>query len=484
LTQTQRRRSFKTILLVSLGGLTFLLLFSSAFFQPASQAAAVPAAAFFSHLGWMLIFAAFSGIGPLWGLATTAYWCLLVELVGLSWRNPFLMILPLETALLAWVIHRGTQRWEGILREDQTRVGRIQEELNALEEQNRHFLEIGGAGRERLKRYQGLRWLANRLSLVLPMEELVETLSAAAGDLIQAADRVLLYLVDEWGLHLELQKVWRRGGLEPIKAKQGDTFDLWVMKHGQALLVEEVGRDFRFPETAGANLGRPLGAVLGVPLATEHRVLGVLRLESERKKGLTLEDLRLAGIVGDLAALAVENSTLYSQMAHLAMTDDLTGLLVKTHFLKRLEEAVGTARQRGEPVTVLLIDIDHFKGYNDRFGHSAGDKLLRQLGRLLTGAMRPGETAARFGGEEFSCVLPGVPPERGFHRAEEIRIKMEAAPVALRRAMTRATLSAGVASFPRDGLDLDAVLKAADRRLYRSKQMGRNRVCADDEGKA
>lgn len=409
----------------------------------------------------------------------TVYWSLLVGWVGLSWRNPFLMVLALETVGLSWVIYRGTQCWEGILREDQTRVGRIQEEINALEAQNCHGLEIREAGRERLKRYQSLRWLANRMSLVLSMEELVETISSATGELIQTVDRVLLYGVDQPGLHLELRKVWRRSGLEPIKAKRGDAFDLWVMKHGQSLLVEEVGKDFRFPEAAGAGLGRPLGSVLGVPLVTEHRVLGVLRLESDRKQGLTPEDLRLASIMGDLAALAVENSTLYSQMAHLAMTDDLTELLVKAHFLKRLEEAIGAARKRGEPVTVLLIDIDHFKGYNDRFGHSAGDKLLRQVGRLLTGAMHPGEGAARFGGEEFSCLLAGASLETGFRRAEEIRIKMEATPVELRREMTRATLSVGVASFPQDGLDRDAVLKAADRRLYRSKQLGRNQVCAD-----
>lgn len=430
-----------------------------------------------AHAGLVLIFAAF-WVGPLWGLAVVCGGSLAVFLAGLSSREVFLILFPLESLLFGAAVHRGIEQWNGVLRENGIRVGRLEEEANSLSDRRAHLQQLQESAQLRLERYQKLRQLANRLALVLPLDALVQILADSAADLVPQADRVLLYGVNPEGLHLELKRVWRREGSEPIRAKRGDRFDHWVLKHGQPLLVEQAGNDFRFSDSAGEPEDRPLGSVLAVPLATENRLLGVLRLESAVPGRLGSDDLRMCGIVGDLAALAIDNSHLYGQMAHLAMTDDLTGLLVKDYFLKRLEEEVVAARRTGSPLAVLLIDIDHFKGYNDSFGHSAGDKLLRQIGQILVQQMNAGDLAARFGGEEFVCLLRQCGVAAALHRAEAIRVRVESTPIELRRALAHSTVSVGVAGFPEDGLEPTELLKTADRRLYQGKKAGRNRVCA------
>ena len=418
-----------------------------------------------------------TSLGPVWGLGTVCGWALWTFLIGLTSRDFFLILLPAECLLFAAVVYRGVERWRAVLRENLLRVERLEEEANSLTQEEKRLRDLAEAGEERLQRYQKLRQLANRLALVLPLEELLEALTVSTGPLVPSADLILLYLVNPEGLHLELRKVWRRIGTATVKAKRGDLFDHWVMKQGQALLVEQVGHDFRFAEASVDLDGRSLGSVLAVPLATKNQLLGVLRFESPRSHGLSTDDLRMAGIVGDMAALAIENGNLYGQMAHLAMTDDLTGLLVKEYFMKRLEDEITAARREAKALSVLLIDIDHFKVYNDSFGHSAGDKLLRQIGQTLSHLTNSGNLAGRFGGEEFVCLLCHCGLETAIRRAEGIRARIEATPVELRRTLAHATVSLGVATFPQDGLTSIELLRAADRRLYLSKQGGRNRVC-------
>ena len=362
-------------------------------------------------------------------------------------------------------------------RESTLRVDRLSEGLNTLMEELKKLQETETATSQRLKRYQQLRQVANAFNLSLPLEELMDCIVRASGDLVQAADHVLLYLVDPGSLHLELKKVWHRGGTVTIKAKRGDAFDEWVLRQGQPLLVEETAHDFRFPEMTPERLGRSLGSILAVPLVTEHSLLGVLRLESGISSALGSDDLRLIRILGDLASLGIENSTLYSRMEELAVTDDLTGLALRNYFEQRLAEEISRSTKSGSTASILLIDIDRFKVYNDSFGHSAGDKLLRQIAGVLLQLRRPGDVAARFGGEEFVCIYPGLGKDEAVRRAEQVRLRVETTSIELRRAVTRITVSIGVATFPEDGTTVVALLAQADHRLYRAKDAGRNQVC-------
>ena len=427
---------------------------------------------FFPVIVWAWVWA-----GPLWGMGSLVGACLLFGIVALACRESHLFWISIELAFLGFVLHAWRVRWQGALTGASLLEERCEEEINTLEGDLKVLKENQVGFQSRLERYQQLRQIANAFNASLPLEELLQRIVLATGEVIESGDRVLLYLVSPKELTLELKSVWRRREAVTIKAKTGDPFDFWVMRQAQPLLVQEPEHDFRFPEVASKELGRPLGSLLAIPLLSEHRVLGVLRVESIQPHGLGPEELRLSRIVGDLASLGIENSRLYNRMAELAITDDLTGLAVRRYFEKRLSEELARSKGLQMPVAVLLIDIDRFKDYNDTFGHSAGDKLLKHLAFLLIQTRRMGEVAARFGGEEFVCLLPGVDPEGAARWAEAIRLKMEQSQIELRRSLMRTTVSIGVATFPQDGATAESLLRVADERLYRAKSLGRNQVC-------
>ena len=415
------------------------------------------------------------GVG--WAAGATLYAGLLSVFVGLSCRQSLLLWLPLEWIVAGLLLNAVLKYWQGTLAVCGVNEEGLQEEINALEAELPHLEENLAALRERLERYKQLRRIANVFSISLSFDDLLQKIVQLTGQVVEKGTLALLYLVNPKTLTLELKSVWRKGLEPPIKAKTGDPFDLWVMRQAQPLLVEEPAQDFRFAQIQVKNCGRSLGALVAAPLISESRFLGVLRVESNSPRGLGQEELRLVRIIADLASLGIENSLLFSRMAELAMTDDLTGLGVKSYFQKRFSEELSRAKALDVPVSILLIDIDRFKEYNDTFGHSAGDKLLKHLAQLLALSRRPGDLIARFGGEEFVCLFPGMNPVEAAQRAERLRLQIEAAQMEVRRAIMKTTVSIGVASFPQDGGSVEDVLRAADQRLYRAKNAGRNQVC-------
>ena len=401
-----------------------------------------------------------------------------MAIVALMSRRYLLFWMVPEYILFAALTHGGLKRWRDLLQTDLIDQERLEEETNTLQNELRHLAEAEAGLQDRLTRYQQLRQVTNTFSATLPLGDLIQQIVSATGELLEKADLVLLYLVEPKTLTLELKAVWRRQGSIPVKAKVGDPFDHWVMRQAQPLLIQEPTHDFRFSQLPLEELGRPLGALVAVPLVSEDRFLGVLRAESSSAHDLGPEDLRLARIIGDLASLGIENSHLYSRMSELAITDDLTGLSVKIYFQKRLQQELVRAQEFQKPLSLLLIDIDRFKSYNDSFGHSAGDKLLQILARLLIQTRRAGDLVGRLGGEEFAWFLPGVSREEASKRAESFRAMMEGTSVELRRTVTHTTVSIGVAEFPGDGNTPELLLKAADARLYEAKKQGRNQVCS------
>jgi diguanylate cyclase (GGDEF)-like protein len=166
------------------------------------------------------------------------------------------------------------------------------------------------------------------------------------------------------------------------------------------------------------------------------------------------------------------------RLEELAATDELTGLSNRRGYLRALEVGSGLAGRRGLPLSLVLLDVDHFKSFNDEFGHPAGDEVLREVGAVLKGHCREHDTAARHGGEEFAVVLLGSGPADAAAVAERLR-----AAVAGRRWRRRpVTVSCGAASLAPGLSDPDGLVDRADRALYASKRRGRNCVTHDDGG--
>lgn len=431
-------------------------------------------------LGAAWLAATWGAAGPVWGSLGLAILSLAVTHVALSGRHHGLLGLTGGFwAVTAAVAMRGHTYLRYLERTHQAACEAAQERANTLRDASVHLGASDQALRLRLQRYAALRVVTETLSAPpADFEHLLKVVAQQTLRVLDHASQVLVYLVEPPRHELSLRTVqWRRDPAGVVKQKTGDLFDHWVLRQGQPLLVRDVRSDFRFPREAVAITDRPCVSLIAAPMVSAQRVVGVLRAESEAADAFSAEDLRLLGIVADLAAMAIENLRLYVRTAELAITDDLTGLAVHRYFQERLDEELIRVRKTRNPISILLIDLDRFKQYNDTYGHPAGDKLLRTIAQLLRDRVGSGDLIARYGGEEFAVLLSGISHAQALRDAEALRVAVEAYELVLRQGRTRMTVSIGVAAFPQDGDHPESLFRIADQRLYRAKQQGRNRVC-------
>jgi diguanylate cyclase (GGDEF)-like protein len=214
------------------------------------------------------------------------------------------------------------------------------------------------------------------------------------------------------------------------------------------------------------------------PLVVEGNWVGALVAESSPKRRYRV-DAGALSVVGQFsahAALALSNVWLLEQVQKLADTDSLTGVANRMKFDSVLSAELNRADRSNEPVTLLMVDVDHFKSLNDRFGHQAGDEMLKALGAALQEACRDFDTVARYGGEEFAVILPTTGRVGSTAAGERFRKLVEDLDTPV-----RVTASVGVATFPHTALDPDSLVRAADDALYQSKREGRNKVTVAPE---
>ncbi len=228
------------------------------------------------------------------------------------------------------------------------------------------------------------------------------------------------------------------------------------------------------------NLARCLparGFALCVPIMGQERPLGVILIGPSARH---LPHAREIGrTIALLSSVAIASTVVLSKERMLAKTDGLTGLLNKTNVDRRLRDLI-SEDTAATPISVFLLDIDHFKHYNDTNGHLPGDELLKRMGALLRENSRENEVVGRYGGEEFLIVMPGTPRDVGLRVAERIRALVEGTAFehAAGQPSGHVTISGGVATWPSDGEDVDSLLRNADAALYQAKRAGRNRVVA------
>ncbi|MEA2579046.1 MAG: hypothetical protein QOD78_2634 [Chloroflexota bacterium] len=217
------------------------------------------------------------------------------------------------------------------------------------------------------------------------------------------------------------------------------------------------------------------GTLACVPLAHGESV-GAVHLFWERPGAFGLEHRASVARIAEHAALAIANRRLLAALQGMADTDARTGLANTRSFDLMLEDSLMT-RGEHETVAVLMLDIDHFKDFNDRYGHPSGDEALRTFAGILRSCLRDDDIAARYGGEEFAVVLPGIDEATALAVAERIRSRTDSTLISLAPGITdRITVSIGVACAPEQALDRITLLRLADEALYRAKQGGRNRV--------
>ncbi len=250
---------------------------------------------------------------------------------------------------------------------------------------------------------------------------------------------------------------------------------------------------------------------VGVPLRLRGQVVGVISMQSYQPNAYTAEQIRMLQTVAIQAAITIEKSRLYDQaqleivsrrsaerslreanerlqeqlkqneqlqalLREQAIRDAVTGLFNRRYLEETLDRELARAERRDSPISIIMMDIDHFKVLNDEFGHKAGDLMLKAIGEMLRAQTRQADVACRYGGEEFVVVMADAKLEEAADRAEGLRASVESLRVSYEYRELRATVSVGVAAYPDHGNTTDIVLRAADAALYAAKAAGRNRV--------
>jgi diguanylate cyclase (GGDEF)-like protein len=223
------------------------------------------------------------------------------------------------------------------------------------------------------------------------------------------------------------------------------------------------------------------GSLACLPVLAHGEPIGVVHLEREAGEAFDDEELRLVTRLTEQLGLALSNLRLMRKMETQAMTDPLTGLANARFFDPVLERQLAAAQRDGSSVGVLALDLDHFKDFNDRYGHPAGDEALRAFARVVRGHLRDSDTAARMGGEEFAVALHDTNWLGASQAAEKLRAAVEGTAIEISPGrFARITVSIGVAASETHGTDRMHLLKVADEALYTAKRSGRNRIAVAD----
>ncbi len=316
--------------------------------------------------------------------------------------------------------------------------------------------------------------LTKLLAKTLDLDEVAKTIMDGLVGIL-GAEMSFLYLLDPEKNELFLKS---SQGINPKflekKIKVGQGILGQSVSSGKLINIDDLEKS-AFKCTIFKKTPKSISAV---PLVIKERVLGALGIASKEKRNLTKDELERLSEIGQMSAAALQNALFYQEIEKLSVTDRLTELYNHGHFHQRLEEELSRARRFGLVLSLIMIDIDHFKKFNDTFGHPKGDLVLKRMGKVLRQNVREIDIVARYGGEEFVVALPQTDKEKAFEVAEKIRkaFENETFEGNKKHPLVRRTISLGVATYPIDATKQSDLIACADQALYLAKRRGRNRV--------
>lgn len=272
-----------------------------------------------------------------------------------------------------------------------------------------------------------------------------------------------------------------------------------VLQSGTHFWIQDTKASGNKRKLSHANAEKLPRSILIIPFFARGKVIGCLEITSNQPSRMDDIEYHLGAMVGTHLSASLENILIRQELAkanarlrahdqhltrlneklrELANTDESTGLYNKRRLMEQLDMEIARAKRYGEVFSCFMIDIDNFKSINDRFGHQAGDEVLRQAGSLLRRSLRKSDFIARYGGEEFTVILPRTNGAGAYRAAENLCSNFNSHEFTLPSATVRITLSIGITSCTTfDRLDAQQIIKRADNALYRAKRSGKNRVC-------
>jgi diguanylate cyclase (GGDEF)-like protein len=307
-------------------------------------------------------------------------------------------------------------------------------------------------------------------------------LSATLHVLAKFAERIVSphgSLIYFWKESEERSLLRAHPGVDPCQREKmlnGNILDFWARQHGKAMLIHPGGD--RESDAVLATLGTASGLV--IPLSANSRAMGSLQLFHREREAFNEEDAQLLWMLARIGENLLTREYSMEGLINFAFTDHLTALKTRGFFEQQLELEVKRCERKGAKLVLLMLDIDHFKLLNDRYGHPVGDRVLRQIAAVLSEDMREIDTVARYGGEEFVIILPETTADEGRAVADRIRAAVERTPFPTREGdePERLSVSIGNAVFGEDTRSKRDLVRMADAALYYAKSKGRNRVMA------
>jgi len=368
------------------------------------------------------------------------------------------------------------QRGQQFSQEDAGLLASIGRQVSIALENSRLYTETRRTAQEFEALYQVSRAMASTLDLQNILTRISETVSSllraqAMSLMLLGPDGRTLSTVAGYNLFDET--------LPPVsESRAGVHPSLVAVREKRAVTVSDIRHDERYGERLSAGRERGFNSFLAMPLVVQDRALGCMNLYLIERREFGPEEIQLLSTFASQAAVSIENARLFEETRQLAITDPLTGLANHRQFYDQLEREFRRAQRYQRPLTLLMLDLDRFKSFNDRYGHLAGDHALRETADVLRQNARSVDVLARYGGEEFAIILPETDLARAASHAERIRAAI--ADHVFRSAETglqhRVTVSIGVAGLSPTSQKIEELVHDADQALFRAKAAGRNRL--------
>ncbi len=328
--------------------------------------------------------------------------------------------------------------------------------------------------------------IAKALTSTLDVHEVLRLVMQKVSELMRPTNWSLLLEDDAGQLYFEICVGPGADKLKHQRFRPGEGIAGAVYQSGVARRVENVETDPAFSRRFDELSAFRTRSILAVPLQSRGRSLGVIELVNGLgARAFTDEDLSIVSGIADYAAIAIENARNFQRVQDLTITDEHTGLHNARHLRDLLEREVARSARFHHPLSLIFLDLDSFKQVNDGHGHLVGSALLREVGTLLTGAIRQVDSAFRYGGDEFAILLIETDSRAARVVGERVRDRFrERTFAAEHRLALKLTASIGVATFPEDAETPLALIQAADRAMYRVKAQGRDGLLSAAEAAA
>ncbi|HEY8141063.1 MAG TPA: sensor domain-containing diguanylate cyclase, partial [Kofleriaceae bacterium] len=342
------------------------------------------------------------------------------------------------------------------------------------------FIAVERAKYEHERFYRASAMLGRALTL----EQVLDTAFEAAAEIADYDLAVVTLFSAETRKH-KVQGVRLRPDAQPITSpetlaqlefKDNAGLVSMVVKNRHYLPASGELKDDAIPVWTKRIKLRGAESLLVLPLTAGDEVIGTLALASRTRNRFRKDIREMLGVIANQVATSLQNAMMYRKMETMATTDGLTGLTNHRSFKERFGQLLERSARHGHKAAVLLCDVDHFKKVNDNHGHPVGDEVLRQVARVLKGAVRVIDIPARYGGEEFAVVLEATDLEGALRLAERIREDVGRLEIPTDKGPLSVTMSIGVAAFPDDSREQAQLIERADLALYHAKENGRNRV--------